>query len=76
MTLAAPSFRRLLVKQQVNSAIADLQTAWNMAVSRCQLAGVVAKNGDWFDGWEIQHDGAPQTAGCTPATGASGAGAL
>lgn len=73
VTLAAPSFLRLLVKQQVSSAtndlVADLQMARTAAVSRGQLVGVVANSGDWLDGWAVQPDSAPQTAGYTAAAG-------
>lgn len=73
-TLAAPSFRTALVKQQVTSAThalaADLQTARTLAISRAQLVGVVAIGGNWLDGWQIQPDSAPATTGYSAASGA------
>ena len=72
--LAAPGFRTALIKLQVgstiNALVADLQTARTLAISRGRLVGVVAANGNWLDGWQIQPDSAPATAGYTAAGGA------
>ncbi|MHB8310632.1 GspH/FimT family protein [Metallibacterium sp.] len=74
VTLAAPGLRMALIKLQVgstiNALVADLQTARTLAISRGRLVGVVAVNGNWLDGWQIQPDSAPATAGYTAASGA------
>lgn len=67
VTLAAPGFRKMLIKQQVDSAandlLADLQTARGLAISRGRLVGVLSAAGGWRQGWRIQADAAPATAG-------------
>ena len=58
VTLAAPGFRKMLIKQQVDSAandlLADLQTARGLAISRGRLVGVLSAAGGWRQGWRIQ----------------------
>ena len=67
VTLAAPGFRKVLVKQQVDGAaddlLADLQTARGFAISRGQLVGIQSNAGGWRQGWRIQADAAPAIAG-------------
>lgn len=56
-TLAAPSFKSLIVNQRVKSAISDLQAslflARSEAVKRAAQVSVVPDSGDWKNGWVI-----------------------
>lgn len=57
LTLAAPSFKSLVVTQRVKSAISDLQAslflARSEAIKRAALVSVVPNSSDWKNGWVI-----------------------
>lgn len=60
MTIAVPSFKRIMSKtdvtQTANDLIGDVATARTQAATRGVLSCVVPVGGDWLDGWQVMVD--------------------
>lgn len=60
LTIATPSFQRVLAKtdatQTANDLVGDLATARTQAVTRQQLTCLMATGGKWMDGWQVKVD--------------------
>lgn len=60
MTIAVPSFKRIMsktdVSQTANDLIGDVATARTQAATRGVLACVVPVDGDWLKGWRVMVD--------------------
>ncbi|MGA7297768.1 MAG: GspH/FimT family pseudopilin [Rhodanobacteraceae bacterium] len=60
MTIAVPSFKRLMSKTDVtetgNALVGDVATARTQAANRGQLACIVPVAGAWLKGWQVMVD--------------------
>lgn len=60
LTIATPSFQRVLAKtdatQTANDLVGDLATARTEAATRQQMTCLQAVGGNWHDGWQVKVD--------------------
>ena len=64
-TIAAPSYRSLILNQSTRSAASDLQMslffARGEAIKRAANVDVIPTGNDWIQGWTVRLHDAPQT---------------